>query len=261
MQHWTLCEVLRIAQDSGVRALNYIDAHAMAPMGLVCTSPDERFTRVQTGLPGRQSLYELAWWEIVPMGVDWYPNSAHFVEHMWEGQFALLLCETEEYIAQWLGSWLSVVASEQQCTKAECCHDDWRSRFAQGLPSPMDVGLEGDALTLLSFDPYMISHSVSPSQYCPGYLYPGDLEAIGRLTAGLGGAVLMQLSTYTANGGNSQKVIAPLTDTVLSQYGFDRAAKVRTDGNMMSLIYTRNVSWADKLSTLGDDFGRWLASV
>ena len=38
MQHWTLCETLSTAWDSGVRALNYIDAHAMAPMGLLRTS-------------------------------------------------------------------------------------------------------------------------------------------------------------------------------------------------------------------------------
>ena len=30
MQHWTLCEILRIANNHA-RGLNYIDAHAMAP--------------------------------------------------------------------------------------------------------------------------------------------------------------------------------------------------------------------------------------
>ena len=31
MQHWTLCELVNIADNQGVPGLNFIDAHAMAP--------------------------------------------------------------------------------------------------------------------------------------------------------------------------------------------------------------------------------------
>ena len=39
MQHWTLCDVLRIAQRHH-SALNYIDAHAMAPLATRRTDYD-----------------------------------------------------------------------------------------------------------------------------------------------------------------------------------------------------------------------------
>ena len=68
MQHWTLCEGLRIAWESGVTSLNYIDAHAMAPWATVRTGSDSIFDRVCESLPG-QSVYERAWYKLSPKGV------------------------------------------------------------------------------------------------------------------------------------------------------------------------------------------------
>ena len=68
MQHWTLCELLDIAGKNDTPSLNYIDAHAMAPLarrrdpnpgssGLV-------FDGVRRNLPGK-SVYQQAWHNLV----------------------------------------------------------------------------------------------------------------------------------------------------------------------------------------------------
>ena len=259
MQHWTLCEVLRTAWDNGVRALNYIDAHAMAPLAAVRTGSASDFDSVHDSLPGQQSVYELAWQKLSSKHVAWYPNGANFVRQVWQGKFSLLLCEKEDDIAADIGFWQSDIDRLSRSKKTECYPGDWRCRFDRGLPRPMEAGLPEDALTYISFDPYMISRRDMGED--SGSIYLCDLERIGCATTALDGAVLMQLSTYTANGGNTQEAITPLVDCILSQYGFHPAAMVRADGNMMSLIYTRKVGWTDKLNTIGQDFRCWLENI
>ena len=77
VQHWTLCELLDIAGKHTSR-LNFIDAHAMAPLARERTSSDPKFSRVQEGLPGQKSAYEKAWRRLALHG-EGYPNSAAFV--------------------------------------------------------------------------------------------------------------------------------------------------------------------------------------
>ena len=88
MQHWTLCELLNIA-DERVSGLSFIDAHAMAPLALTRTDHNVSFDRVRVGLPGRQSVYERAWDRLTPNGG--YPNSAAFVNRVWTREFSMLL--------------------------------------------------------------------------------------------------------------------------------------------------------------------------
>ena len=262
MQHWTLCEVLRIAWDSGVRALNYIDAHAMAPLAAVRTGSGRDFDRVCESLPGQKSLYERAWQKLSPKDVDWYPNSANLVRQVWQGEFSLLLCEKEDDIAADIGDWLFDVGRLSRCKKTECYPGDWRCRFDQRLPRPTEAGLSEDALTYISFDPYMISRTHLGKNL--GNIYLCDIERIGRAAAALGSAVLMQLSTYS-NGRSHQnsqcRVIQSVDSELTGRGGFDRVAVVRADGNMMSLIYASNLHWKDKLNALGHDFMCWLESV
>lgn len=261
MQHWTLCEVLSVAWDSGVRALNYIDAHAMAPLATVRTGSDNSFDRVCESLPGQCSTYELAWRKLSPIGVDWYPSSANFVRQIWKGDYSLLLCEQDAGIAADIGRWLRDVKRIRRCKKAQCHLGDWSGRFEEGLPQPRNVGLGWNSLTYISFDPYMISNSVSAPHECPGYLYPSDLAVIGRTTGKLGGAVLMQLSTYSKGRSkeNSQSKVIQSADAVLTTLaGFSRAAVVKANREMMSLIYTRNVDWCRTLAELPTRFTEWL---
>ena len=109
MQHWTLCEVLRVAQCHH-SALNYIDAHAMAPLAKETKwdKHDKEFRAAQTDLPGQNSKYELAWQALAPNPSDGYPNSAKFVKHVWEGRYSLLLCEKDPGIHASVNDWLCV---------------------------------------------------------------------------------------------------------------------------------------------------------
>ena len=111
MQHWTLCELLEIAQQQGVPGLNFIDAHAMAPLartkepGMISDSTAVEARVQRDHGPGHQwaSKYEWAWHHLAPsIG---YPNSAVFVEKVWRGDFALSLCEVDWPTIAELGSW------------------------------------------------------------------------------------------------------------------------------------------------------------
>ena len=263
MQHWTLCEVLHIAQKQGVTDLNYIDAHTMAPLATRRTDWDPVFDSVRARLANGMSVYERAWDSLDP-NMDGYANSAAFVTEVWKGDYSLLLCEIDRNTSDEIESWLSGVRKRQACKATELALSDWRRRFKNGLPSPTDVGLGSDSLTLLSFDPNMIGISTNKGlpKEKPWNMYPQDLELVANAVQALPGQVLLQLSTYTANGGNSQDDVAPLVDCRLGAYGFERVAKVRVNGHMMSLIYTRGIEqdskWAAELGTLHKDFQSWI---
>ena len=263
MQHWTLCEVLRISWDSGVRALNYIDAHAMAPLATL-RDPEKPhqgsadFSRVQANLPGQRSAYECAWHTLAPDPRCGYPNSANFVTQVWKGDYSLLLCEQNGDIADDIGRWLRDINRVPRCKRTDCYVGDWRDRFRQGLPQPTE-----GALTFLSFDPNKYD-LVGPPKYCSFDLFPWDLDLVVKALCGNEGPVLIQVSTYDRGRRNENPqcdVIHSVDGKLTRQGSFDRSAVVKADGNMMSLIYTRNVGWADKLRALGDDFGGWLDNV
>ena len=272
MQHWTLCEALCIAWASGVRTLNYIDAHAMAPLAKV-RSPQKVhqgsgiFSRVQDGLPGRRSAYECAWHKITPEPSCGYPNSANFVTQIWKGDYSLLLCEQDAGIATDIEPWLCDVALVSRCKEAELHPGDWRCRFNRGLPRPAWPRLSEDALTFLSFDPnkYDIAgppdHSVIDTWKDSFDLFPQDLDLIVKAICGIEGPVLIQLSTYDRGRRDENpqcKVIRSVAGQLTRQTGFCRTALVRADGNMMSLIYTRNVGWHRELAELPTRFTEWL---
>ena len=141
MQHWTLCELLVIA-GKHTSGLSFIDAHAMAPLA---RKPDEKpgssgplFDRVRKGLPG-PSVYEQTWHNI-DQNREGYPNSAAFVKKVWEGDFSLLLCETDHSTIEELRPWLEGVQKSARCKSAELFQGDWRKRFDAGLPSASEVG-------------------------------------------------------------------------------------------------------------------------
>ncbi len=262
MQHWTLCEVLSIANRHH-SALNYIDAHAMAPLATKPTSPTQVFRRVQANLPGIQSVYEKAWRTLDCKPADGYPSSAKFVKHVWSGDFSMLLCEIKSAIADEIAAWLPKVEAMPTCNKAKLARGDWRSRFNEGLPSPSDVGLGDDALTLLSFDPNKYNVDGLPGNADPD-LYPKDIELTLEAMNTMDGPVLVQLSTYRS-GSPSQnpqdKVVASINSFLGKVGRFELSARVRANRNMMSLIYARNVDWADELASLESRFSVWLKTA
>ena len=253
MQHWTLSELL-VTAGKYAAGLSFIDAHAMAPLALERTDGDPRFSRVQEGLPGQESAYEQAWHRLAPNGG--YPNSAAFVQRIWNGDFSLLLCEADRSTTVQLAPWLKRVRESARCRSATLFPDDWRKRFGTGLPSASEAGLAEGSLTLVSFDPYMYNRRqvTTPAK---GNLYPGDVErALGGMSS-VKGPLLIQLSTYDTNDNNAQRDVIASLDSILKPRAFDLCAVVRVGRKMMSLVYAREVSWSADLANLSDRFGSW----
>ena len=233
----------------------------MAPLATKPTSPTQVFQRVQANLPGIQSVYERAWHNWDP-NMDGYPNSAAFVTEVWQGEYSLLLCEIKEATIKEIAPRLNKISQRRQCKNAKLVHGDWRQRFKEGLPSPSDVGLGDDALTLLSFDPNMYDRNGPPKDPKPENMYPSDLHTVLEAVQGITGSILIQLSTYYANNANAQADVISSVNSILKwKGGFDLTAIARADGNMMSLIYTRHVTWAGELAVLHEEFGKWIKPV
>ena len=270
MQHWTLCELLAAAKKHTTPGLNFIDAHAMAPWATEPQHPDATFTGLQNAVRNNlqgQSVYEEAWHTIrTQKQVEGYPSSAAFVRQLWEGDCYLLLCELRDTTADQIEEWLDVVRQEANCRNPELFRGDWRVRFANGLPGPNNPGWLNDALTLVSFDP----HSCSKRRHGPAnrpdreILRPQDLELAAGALDGIDSGILIQLSTYSNNGGNSQGTVISSVNSILHGDGFVLAAVViANDANkkMMSLVYTRNVEWSAGLANLPGRFDGWLEAA
>ena len=210
------------------------------------------------GQPG--SVYERAWRHLAPNGGG-YPNSAAFVNAVWKRDFALLLCEIDDATCKVLAPWLQCVDKTENCRATDLFRGDWRNRFAEGLSSPTEAGLEGGALTLVTFDPDMCSRHRGVVNHNPRNLYPEDLELAMCAMGNLEGGVLIHLPTYSPNGNNPQGAVIASVNSVLASNGFTLLAVVRVNGAMMSLVYARNVSWEAELTDLPSRFTAWLAAV
>ena len=254
MQHWTLCELLVIANKHS-SGLSYIDAHAMAPLARECPGPDSKFSSVQARLPGQKSPYEQAWHRLAPRGG--YPNSASFVKKIWNGDFSLLLCETDPSTVKKIKPWLKRVDKSEKCKSAELFPCDWRKRFEEGLPSPSEVGLTDDSLTFVSFDPDMYNRRI-PNKRNPRMIYPDDIELVLRAMSSLKGGILVQLSTYDVNANNPQGAVISSVNSIMATRAFKLCAVVWLNKKMMSLVYARNVAWSAELADLSNRFKEWL---
>ncbi len=259
MQHWTLCELLNIAQQQSVRDLNFIDAHAMAPLAQTRNGNDGRFDCVRDNLPGQMSFYENAWQYLAPK--TGYPNSAALVDRVWEDDFSMLLCEKRLVTFRALRDWCSVVQRQRNCCGVEPFHDDWRYTFRQWLEDPGQMQLLPGSLTLVSFDPYKYDICRGNFSEGSGDLYPQDIELVHNLLGQLCGQFLVQLSTYNTQQGDPQANVIAQVSGILED--FEKAAVVRVpDRPMMSLVYARGLDdWADQLENLPDRFTDWLRRV
>ena len=268
MQHWTLCELVDIA-DEYAPGLNFIDAHAMAPRA---EERDDKpggsgplFLSARAALPGQQSVYERAWHQLAPN--EGYPNSANFVQHVWTRDFSMLLCEKDPATVTALDTWLPSIRSQPRCKRAKAIPGDWLETFDRGLPSPTHVGLPEGSLTLVSFDPNMYNQR-TVSQRNPFILYPDDLrQAAGQLNR-LDGGVIVQLSTYSTDYGNGQEDVQKSVDDILKPNLFTQRAVVKVSAKhggkaMMSLVYTRDVpaAMSERLKNLSYDFNKWFSKI
>ena len=279
MQHWTLCNLVRIAMDRCIPGPNFIDAHAMAPLaGIV--GPDGRFCRVQTRVqinhgPDHEwaSTYERAWHQLAL--IDSYPNSANFVKQVWTGKFSMLLCEKDSSTIEELGPWCGQMNDLPRCANAEVFPGDWRKRFEQprGIPRPDDVGLPQDSLTLVSFDPYRYDPTRNfddGKNIDGGNLYPDDIVRLLNAIRNVASPVIIQLSTYSNDRGRApQGVVIREIDKALTTQDFAGVVvpalntENRHHQGMMSLVYARRLSneWVEVLRGLPGRFTDWAQAI
>ena len=263
MQHWTLCEILRIANGHAT-GLNYIDAHAMAPWATERTGTSDVFDSVRNSLPGQESTYERAWRRLAVGKREGYPSSAAFVRAIWQGDYALLLCETDTETADAIEHWLIDIGHAPGLKDAEIFDGEWQERFSSEMPQPSSVGAPSDVLTLVSFDPCIVSRrwaNGSPNAPDTENVYLQDLEGALRALGQIRGGVLIQLSTYSASDDNPQGAVIASANELMVSFGFTLAAVVRVDGAMMSLVYERGLAWVAELSDLPSRFAEWLKGV
>jgi len=94
-----------------------------------------------------------------------------------------------------------------------------------------------------------------------GNMDPGDLDLLTATVDSIKGGVLVQLSTYSANNGNPQLAVTDVVTARLTRAGLQRLAEVRADGNMMSLVFGRNIDIAASGGALPRRFESWLTRV
>ena len=252
MQHWVLCELLETARRYTAE-LTFIDAHAMAPLAMRRTpKPAQRgkFDAVLENLPGQGSEYERAWQALAPEPGT-YPNSASFVRHIWRasGQCSMLLCETDEWTVSELRSWAAMHGN----TGIEIAPGDWRTRFGSWLPKQ-------EGMVLVSFDPYLISKKERKS-WESGKMYPEDLDRLVEATRPYKQNILLQLSTYSSNGENTQPEVEVAIRSKLEPACFKEVAIARRNKAMMSLVYQRGVDFSAELTSISSRFDNWFRAI
>jgi hypothetical protein len=262
LQHWVLCEILQDLQHHAEH-LTFIDAYSMAPFATERPRIDETadlFDYVREHLADGESPYEKAWHELqlAHSRSIGYPNSANFLVAAWLKQYSLLLCETDTATVHELREWTDGLTDAKRCVSKEVFAGDWRKRFSESLPA------SGDAL-LFSFDPYMVSRRRAANNPGAANVYPEDLDCLPGVVDALPDPLLMQISTYSANDGNSQEAVIDVVRSSLAGSGLEIVAVVRPlkkdlrdrNGQMMSLVLARNAPWAKSLAFLEGRFQRW----
>ena len=253
LQHWVLCEILVEASHHATE-LSFIDAHSMAPWAETRNSSSGYSSRVFDcvcrDLPGQRSAYESTWHTLSGLRSG-YPNSANFVCTIWPGRCSLLLCESDPETVKELREWTRGADFPRLIDRFEVAEGDWRSRFRRGLPTDSD-------LTFLSFDPMISSQSRKPSRPNPSIIYRNDVDRIARAIDPIAGSLVVQLSTYTANGPNPQADVHNMVKEVTKPFGLELVANVHYDGHMMSLVLGRDLKFADNFSSLPSRFESWV---
>lgn len=235
MQHWVFCEILAICSKHATR-FDFVDAHSMAPIATSRPVVDQYalpFDNVAGMLPGQGSVYEKAWKILAPSLEIGYPNSANFLATVWRGEWNMLLCEScaETVIA--LRLWANTMA-EGQSRQVEIFSGEWRDRFQQDLDPTGDF-------VFVSFDPYMVSQHEHIQQRDQGNMYPEDLDIVKEALGQIDKPIIVELSTYSANGDNTQEDVIAMARDRFAVVDLTLTETVKANGNMMSMVFTRNL--------------------
>lgn len=251
LQHWVLVELLGCIRELGVRKLCFVDAYSMSPTPTrseraTTDQTAHEFDRVRSRLAHSSSAFERAWLSLSHDLPSEYPSSAAFVRRCWSEHLHLLLCEADPATADDIDRWLSRL--DERITSFELHRGDWRRRLAKPTPSDWDA-------YCFSFDPNMYDRHDVRSPKAEN-MYSSDIELLrGAILQRRGAPIVVQLSTYSVNGGNSQSDVFESVVPRFTEMDFS-ATYVRPDNSMMSLIFSHGVIVP---SDLEDRFRLWLA--
>ena len=249
LQHWVLCEIVDCCGGQWPR-LRFVDAYSMAP--LATERPKSHWS---SGLfdhardrSNRDSIYE-ATWSGLSSRESGYPNSAAFLAALWQGEYSMVLCEYDDATVGELRSWKASREREPRCRGVEVAPGDWRQRFETPLP-------DTDPL-FLSFDPDMFSCIDAADD--GRKMTSADLARIARAVPAAG-PLVMQLSTYSVNGANTQSKVKAAVIARLNDTGLELLAVVKTDEQMMSLVLGRSCPEAivETMANMPARFESWL---
>jgi hypothetical protein len=260
LQHWTLCELIQILgtclpKDSH---LLYIDAYPMAPLAPMREKADQtraHFLHVRNELPGQRSTYETSWQELAHKNPDLYPSSLVFVSRLWKSCLSVCLSEIDLTTHEEIASWLNSPERTNRFEKKRVDLGDWRERLQS-----CDVGVDPD-LVFMSFDPNMYDRRDLPEEdRKPENMYRPDLYAVVSLCERWDCPIAVQMSTYSANNNNPQKLVEEqITKVMTKGGGFSDPVIFRADNQMMSLAYVRGAeSLISKMVLLVEDLDHWL---
>jgi hypothetical protein len=197
---------------------------------------------------GKVPFNEQSWNELTGAGGSEYPNSAVFIQHLWQGPVRMVLCEIDAASADEISQWEARLPPGS--AEIELHRGDWRERLGGQLP-------DADG-SLLSFDPYMI-HGENASAPLEGCMYLRDLIRAASITLNIKSSrLLVQLSTYSAQNSPQEQVLS-IAEWVMAAVGLELVDAVRADGHMMSMVFGRDVP--AHRGKLNKRFGTWLLSA
>jgi hypothetical protein len=265
MQHWTLCEVLDRLQREQVSSLHFISTHSMAPWSLAKpknneeSDADRRIFRRAGERLARNSggtLYENAWLDLsVEDGIP-YPSSALFAQSVWKKPISLALCEQATTVADEIDGWLKGPAVCDRYVHGVLLRGDWRA----GIDSPFCMKTDC-ACVYIEMDPMRYDHRESGKrkQSDPASLYPEDLTHLTRLLTNEARPVVLQISSFSAQNGNSRQVIETSLRSGLEPSGFSFADQTYVNGQMVSFVFCRGIELQNV--SLQTRFSDWISSI
>lgn len=241
MQHWVFSETLSRIAALAHEHLLLVCTHSMSPKSAV-SSPDRHFKSACSGLKnnqGQHSHYERAWGALTGGDENPYPNSAGLAVEIWKRRLSMLLCEFDPDKAQEINDWLDSQEVAARLVWQECHTGDWRKRIGSAIDHPDSV----DVL-YVEQDPMVFSRSdlQKPRGKQRANVYPCDVRLLLTALREVRLPVVYQLSSFTANGGNTHPATIPVLDKLLTEEQFILEARVAPDDAMISHVYSRGLS-------------------
>lgn len=204
----------------------------------------------------RNSVFETAWFALSPNRGLPYPSSAALVLNVWRMGLSLSLCEASVPVADEIDGWLATQEVRERVTHSVLLRGDWRNA-AMG---PLLVSPDADIL-YIEMDPYRYDSRDQNVRKTTdsATVYPEDLTLLARSLGAEQRPLLLQLSSFSAQNGNSPEVIEASVRAVLEPHSFVFRDRVAVDGQMVSFVLARNLTVAG--GPLQPDFSAWLSGI